>query len=185
MVRGVFLDRDGVVCFEKNHLVKAEEISLIHNSGKGIKMLNDAGYKTIIVSNQAAIANGMCKIEDVRLVNKCIEDILEYDGAIIDKFYFCPHHPGGIVPEYSVACNCRKPAIGMLLQAARDFSINLNESWMIGDKTIDVAAGKSAGCRTILVETGYGGKDEIINVQPTFLAKNLYEAVSKIILKEK
>ncbi len=185
MAKAVFLDRDGVVCKEKNHLHKKEEIELLPQVAEAIQLLNQSQYKVIIVSNQSVVAQGLCTREELEEINTHLEELLKKKGASIDKTYYCPHHPSkGNVLEYVTRCECRKPKPGMLYQAQQDFNISLSESFMIGDKTSDIKAGEVAGCTTILVETGYGGADGVLEVTPRFKEKDIYTAVTNIILKD-
>jgi D,D-heptose 1,7-bisphosphate phosphatase len=181
MNKAIFLDRDGVIVKQKHHLHKKEDLELILNSGKAIRLLNERGYLMIVVSNQPVVARGLCTIQEVNEINHYMEEMLKEQGAKIDRIYFCPHHPTkGNNSEYTKNCECRKPKIGLFLQAQKDLDIDLNESWLIGDKTSDIQAGKNARCRTILVNTGYGGKDCLFSVKPNFLAKDLWNAIYKI-----
>src|SRR3989344_1609092 len=133
----VFLDRDGVICKDKNLLHKKEDIELIPGSGEAIKLLNENKYKTIVISNQPVVARGLCTLEQLNEINECLKKILAGKGAKLDKIYFCPHHPtAGDNPVYTKECECRKPNPGMIFQAEKDFGIeNLQECYMIGDKT--------------------------------------------------
>jgi len=188
MKRTVFIDRDGVICEEINHLHKLEQIKLLDGAVKGIKLLNEKEYLTVVISNQAVVARELCTEEEVRKMNDYMNSLLEQWGARIDVFYFCPHHPTvGNNPNYTRICDCRKPKPGMIFLAAKELEIgDLGGTFYIGDKTSDIAAGKSAGCKTILVRTGYGGnaaEKEIDFAEPDFIADNLECAVKDIILK--
>ena len=122
---------------------------------------------------------------DLNEIHKKLETELGLKGAKIDGIYYCPHHPEkgftGEIPKLKIKCNCRKPKIGLLLKAKEEFNINLKQSYFIGDQTGDILTGKRAGCKTILVKTGYGGKDNSFSVKPDFIADNLLKA-TKIIL---
>jgi len=140
---------------------------------------------TIVVSNQPMIAKGFMTEEEGEEMNKKLETELGEKGAKVDAIYYCPHHPEkgfeGERPELKIVCTCRKPEIGLFLQAKKDFNINLNASYMIGDQTSDILAGEKAGCKTVLVKTGYGGKDEKYSSKPDFTANNLFEAVQLLV----
>jgi len=183
--KAVFLDRDGVICEDNYPLIKKENFKLLPNSAKAIRLLNDSGYLTAVVSNQAVVARGKCKLEDIEEINQYMAEMLKKEGAYLDAVYFCPHHSTeGIVPEFSIECLCRKPLPGMIYRGKRELGIeNLKECYLVGDKTIDISAGILAGCKTILVGTGYGGRDKLEDVQPMFRARDLYDAVISIILK--
>jgi D-glycero-D-manno-heptose 1,7-bisphosphate phosphatase len=161
MEKAVFLDRGGVVIKQKHHLHRKEDLELTLNSGKAIKLFNDRGYLTIVVKNQSVVVRGLNTIQEVHEINHYMKELLEEQGAKIDKIYFCPHHPTeGNNAEYTKDCNCRKPKISMFLMAKKELEICLEESYMICDKTSDIQAGKDAGCKTILVEIDYEGIDE-------------------------
>lgn len=185
MKRAVFLDRDGVIFEERNHLHKKNELKIVEQSADGIKLLNDQDYLVFIVTNQPVVARGLCTEEEVKEINEYAKEIILKNGAEINGIYYCPHHPtAGINPNYTKVCECRKPKPGMILQAKKDWDIEkLSECFMIGDTTTDIMAGKNAGCKTILVETGYGGNDNLIKIKPDYKSENLYQAVIDIILK--
>lgn len=175
--RAVFLDRDGTINEEVNYLCDTNNLKILPGVAEAIRMLNKNKYKVIIVTNQSAVARGLLTIEKLNKIHEKLLNLLSSKGAVIDAIYYCPHHP-------SENCECRKPKIGLILRASREHNIDLDKSYMIGDKLADIEAGKKAGCVTILVKTGYG-KEEInkinFEVQPDFIAEDLYEAV-KIIL---
>jgi histidinol-phosphate phosphatase family protein len=182
MGAAVFLDRDGVIIEEKGHLCRKEDISLIPDSDIAIKLLNKKGYEVVIVTNQPVVARGLSTLENVVDINNHLTSLLLKRGAKIDKIYFCPHHPiMGNNPLYTRECDCRKPKTGMLLQAEKDLGVFLKESYFIGDKTSDIKTGENAGCKTILVETGYGGKDNLYKVNPDYTVKDLLGAALEII----
>ena len=185
--KAVFLDRDGVINKEINQLSKIKDFKIYGSAAKAIKKINESDYLTIIVTNQPMIAKGFMTEADLDEIHKKLETELGLKGAKIDAIYYCPHHPErgflGEVPELKIKCNCRKPKIGLFLKARKEFNINLKKSYLIGDQEIDILAGKRAGCKTILVRTGYGKNYKPFSVKPDFIAKNLAEAVSKIIIK--
>jgi D-glycero-D-manno-heptose 1,7-bisphosphate phosphatase len=181
MNRAVFLDRDGttneeVVHQESNQFAPRHpnEFKLISGVGKAIKLLNNAGLKVVVVTNQAGVARGYFTEEMLIKIHQKMERELSKEGAFLDAIYYCPHHP-------DVSCYCRKPNPGMLKQAAHDLDIDLKESYVIGDKMTDLVPGIKMGCKTILVLTGRGKsvkKNENIN----YIASDLY-AASKWILE--
>ncbi|MFW9604023.1 MAG: D-glycero-beta-D-manno-heptose 1,7-bisphosphate 7-phosphatase [Trichlorobacter sp.] len=152
--KAVFLDRDGTVNIEKEYLHTIDEFEFTERAPEAIRMLNQAGYLVVVVSNQSGIARGYYNQEAVLTLHRAVDRLLADSGARVDAWYFCPHHPD--VPLDGGECDCRKPSPGMLISAAADLGIDCHASWMIGDKEIDVRAGQAAGCRTILVTTGYG-----------------------------
>jgi D-glycero-D-manno-heptose 1,7-bisphosphate phosphatase len=159
MGRAVFLDRDGTINQEKDYLYQVDEFEFIPGAPEAVKLLNEAGFLVVVVSNQSGVARGYYTEDDVDILHRHIADELAKSGARVDAWFYCPHHPQG-KGSYSLACRCRKPLPGMLLEAAHRYAIDLAASVMIGDKLVDVEAGAAAGCRTILVRTGYGAAQE-------------------------
>ena len=145
----VFLDRDGVINVEKGFLSREEDMELIEGAADGIARINAAGWLAIVVTNQPVIARGECSWEELGRINARMETLLGQGHAFLNDIYICPHHPDkgfpGERPEYKIACDCRKPAPGMLLKAAKDWGIDLSRSIMIGDHDRDVFAGENAG----------------------------------------
>lgn len=154
--RAVFLDRDGTINVEKNYLHKIEDFEFNPGALEAIKRLKEAGFLVIVVSNQAGIARGYFDEQAVEKLHQHIQSELVGYGTSIDAFYFCPHHPTEGFGAYKVVCDCRKGAPGMLLQAAEEHNIDLQQSFMVGDKLADIEAGQRAGCLPVLVLTGYG-----------------------------
>lgn len=188
MEKYVFLDRDGVINVEKNLLHKKEDLELIPKSAEAISLLNKNNIKVIVVTNQPAIARGLCTEEELKDINEHLNNLLKNKNARIDGFYYCPHHPtAGSNPFYTKQCDCRKPKPGLIFQAKKDFNIkDISQFFMIGDKMSDIHAGLQAGCKTILVKTGYGGSgggEEFKDAVPDYEAQDLYDAVINIILK--
>src|SRR3954447_7656759 len=147
----VFLDRDGTINVERNYLHRPDEMVLIPGVPGAIGRLNRAGYRVVVVTNQAGIARGLYTAADMRAVHARLAELLAEAGAHVDAFMFCPHHP-----DFTGPCDCRKPAPGMLLAAASAYDLDLQRSWIVGDAAGDIGAGQAAGCRTVLVRTGYG-----------------------------
>ena len=154
--RAVFLDRDGTINVEKNYLHKIADFEFISGAQEAIKKLKDAGFLVIVVSNQSGIGRGYFDEQAVETLHQYVQSELAAYGTSIDAFYFCPHHPEKGLGSYKVACDCRKGNPGMLLQAAQEYEIDLQKSFMVGDKLADIEAGERAGCKSILVLTGYG-----------------------------
>ncbi|WP_243371997.1 D-glycero-beta-D-manno-heptose 1,7-bisphosphate 7-phosphatase [Geotalea sp. SG265] len=158
--RAVFLDRDGTINVEKEYLYRIHDCRLIPNAAEAVRLLNDAGFLVVVVTNQSGIGRGYYDELQLEALHRHMEQELTRAGARIDAWYFCPHHPDHGTGDYRRECACRKPLPGMLLQAAADLSIDLAASFMIGDKMADVEAGRAAGCRSLLVRTGYGSSEE-------------------------
>ncbi len=140
-----FLDRDGVLNRDTGYVFRREDFHWLPGAQRAVKRLNDAGYLVFVVSNQAGVARGFYKPEDVETLHRWVNSELERVGAHIDAFYYCPHHPTEGQGVYRVACDCRKPAPGMLLRAMREYPVDRGRSFMIGDKDIDMTAASAAG----------------------------------------
>lgn len=147
----VFVDRDGTINVEVNYLHRPADFEFIPGAPEAIGHLNRAGWLVIVVTNQAGIARGYYDVAALRRLHAHLQTLLGEHGAHVDAFYWCPHHP-----EFTGTCDCRKPAPGMLYTAAADLGIDLQRSWLIGDSAGDLGAARAAGCRAILVRTGYG-----------------------------
>lgn len=183
----VFLDRDGVINEEVEYLSTPDQLKLIPGTAQAIKILNEREIPVIVVTNQAGIARGYFSELQLVSIHKTLRDILAGAGAYIDRFYYCPHHPIMGLGSYQANCNCRKPKPGMLLQAADDFKLDLALCYLIGDKASDIAAGKEVGCRTVLVQTGYGSQEWqnwSALTKPDHVAKELSAAVGWIFEQE-
>jgi histidinol-phosphate phosphatase family protein len=152
----VFLDRDGTINKEVPFLGDPSLLVLEKAAPGGLRLLQRAGFELIVVSNQSGVARGFFDEDAVRRVNATLSGMLRAEGVDLIRFYFCPHHPEGTIPKYAIRCDCRKPAPGLLLTAARDADIDLKGSYCVGDSTRDVEAGRAAGTRTVLVLTGFG-----------------------------
>lgn len=158
--RAVFLDRDGTINVERGFLHRPEELRFIPGAVQAIRLLNEAGFRVIVVTNQSGIARGYFDEAAVIRLHRYMDSELSRFGAAIDAYYFCPHHPEYSSDDNGKRCRCRKPLPGMLLKATADFFLDLPASFIIGDKIADVQAGLNAGCRAILVRTGYGAGEE-------------------------
>ena len=149
-----FLDRDGVINVEVNYLQNPDDVIIEPGVPEALKLLKAAGFLRIVVTNQAGVAKGYFPESAVQDVHRRIAELLAGAGTEVDAFYHCPHHP-----DFTGACDCRKPAPGMLLRAAADHQIDLAASCMVGDRPSDLEAGINAGCReSFLVRSGYGEK---------------------------
>lgn len=156
----IFLDRDGTVNEEVNYLHRPEDLRLLPGVPQAVRRFNEAGYQVVVVTNQAGVARGYYTEKEVEALHEYLNRILGAEGAHVDAFYYCPHHPEYGIGPYKTECLCRKPGIGMFEQAERAFKegINKEDSYMIGDKLLDTEAGHGYGVKSILVGTGYGGK---------------------------
>lgn len=151
--KAIFLDRDGTINKYVGFLRNIDEFELLPHVGEAIKMMNESGYLVIVISNQPVIARGEVSEEELSNIHNKMETLLGREGAYVDAIYYCPHHPDrgyeGERKELKMDCTCRKPKPGMILQAAKDFNIDLSQSWMVGDSERDIIVGKSAGCKTV------------------------------------
>lgn len=181
----IFLDRDGTVNIYKGLISKLEEFELEEGVVDAVRKINSSEYLCVVVTNQPVVARGLCTIEDVERIHKKMETLLGKEGAYLDDVLFCPHHPDRGYPEenpaYKIKCQCRKPDMGMLLEAAEKYNIDLSASWIVGDTTLDIQTGVNAGTHTALVLTGEAGKDGKYKAEPEITAKTLLEAVEKIL----
>jgi len=187
--KAIFLDRDGVIVDDPINLIREDLIRVLPGVPQALAVLKSAGFRLIVVSNQPVVARGLVDPAEVHRIQGLIQRKLIRLGAPpLDGFYFCPHHPDANLPQYRIDCDCRKPKPGLILQAARDFRIDLSGSFLVGDRITDVLAGKQAGLRTVQVETGRHTDppirtlDEIeLNTRPDFLCDSLASAVNWIV----
>ncbi len=154
----VFLDRDGTINEEVHYLYKPEDLRLLPGAAEAIRMLKEAGFSLIVITNQAGVARGYYTCRDVEILHEHLNGLLKKEGGSIDGFYYCPHHPVHGIGEYKTVCRCRKPDIGMFEMAEKDFRVDKSRSYMIGDKELDIQAGHNYGVESILVGTGYGAE---------------------------
>ena len=187
----VFLDRDGVInelVYYAEHGVvdspfTAQQFKLIPGASEAIKMFHELGFKVIIASNQPGMAKGYFSQETFDSIRQRMSDELAEEGASFEAEYYCFHHPEAKVEGLKANCGCRKPKPGLLLQAAKNLKIDLCQSWMIGDGLTDIQAGKSAGCRTILLGRMKCELCRLMDDQdarPDYVAANLLEAANLI-----
>jgi D-glycero-D-manno-heptose 1,7-bisphosphate phosphatase len=202
----VFLDRDGTINGEAGYLDRMEKLQLLPGAAEAIRRINESGMKSVVVTNQSGIARGFFDEAFVSRVHARLREMLRVEGAEIDAFYFCPHHPTEGRGTYLRSCDCRKPAPGMILRAGKELRIDPNRSYMVGDMLTDIEAGARAGARGVLVRTGYGeeaaaelGRDKEarrngdmmphrvpiekdgVTARPVHIAADLREAVAWII----
>jgi len=174
MHKAVFLDRDGTINIDSGYINNPDDFDLIPRALDGLVLLQAAGFKLFIVSNQSGIARKLITHAQLKAVHDKLASLLSPHNLSFQEIYYCPHHP-------DEGCQCRKPNPLFVRKAALEHDIDLSRSWFVGDKTVDVECGKNAGCRTILVRTGYGGKDGSSPVKPDFIAADLFEAAQHII----
>ena len=182
--KAVFLDRDGTMNEMRGHLASEDNFELMPGVAEAVKTLNEAEYRVIVVTNQPVIARGEATFAEVRRIHYKMQTLLGQLGAFVDAIYLCPHHPdrgfAGEVAALKVVCDCRKPGTALIDRARDDFNIALSQSWLVGDSTSDILAARNAGLKSILVETGAGGRDGRHPVLPDFIARDLPAAVNLI-----
>ncbi len=181
-MRAVFLDKDGTLIEDVPYNVDPQQIKLTSGAIEGLLLLQQAGYKLIVITNQSGVARGYFPESALVAVEERLRQLLATEGIYLADFYYCPHHPDGVVPEFSLACDCRKPAPGLLLRAAGEHNIDLRSSWFVGDILNDVEAGHCAGCKTILLDNGNETEWELSPIRtPDFIVTDLIEAAQVIL----
>jgi D-glycero-D-manno-heptose 1,7-bisphosphate phosphatase len=184
-----FLDRDGVlneavpdpVSGALESPLAVEDVRLLPGAAMACRDLAQAGYALACVSNQPAAAKGKTTLERLQAVHERVVELLEEEGVELEVSLLCPHHPEGVVPELSGPCDCRKPAPGMLLEAAGVLAIDLGASWMLGDTDADIEAGRAAGCRTVLIGHPGSAHKRTGRASPDLLAVDLADGVAQLL----
>lgn len=170
--KAVFIDRDGTLIREVNFLSRVEDLEFFPYTSEAVRLLQDNGFLIIVITNQSGIAREIFAESAMHAIHEKIQTDLP---AKLNAFYFCPHMPND-------GCACRKPSTGMIDAACQDFTIDMENSWVVGDKALDIETGFNAGIKTAMVMTGYGKKDVVkLSKQPDCIAENLLEAVKVII----
>jgi len=169
MNRAVFLDRDGTVNEEVGYLKDLALLRLIPGAAAAIRRLNEAGLKVVLITNQSGVARGYFPESFVHKAHELLEEMLRKEGARLDGIYYCPHHPSAGGSSYTMPCDCRKPGTGLIDRAARDLSLDVKRSFMVGDKWSDIEMAHRAGTRAILVRTGFS-PDDPGNIRPAHVA---------------
>ena len=181
----MFLDRDGTMIEDAGYLDAIARVAFYPWTVDSIRALNRAGLAVVVVTNQPGIARGFFSEAFVEETHRHISARLEAGGARIDAYYYCPHHPGGTVAPYARPCDCRKPARGLIENAAADLGLDPSRSFVVGDKWLDVELGRAVGARAILVRTGSGAVEERrppAGVAADVVVDNLAAAASWILL---
>lgn len=182
--RAVFLDKDGTLIEDIPYNVDPGLIRLGAGAAEGLPRLVAAGFRLIVISNQSGVARGRFAEEALGAVGDRLRDLLAELEVTLTGFHYCPHHPEGTVPRYAVACRCRKPQPGLILEAARAHGVALESSWFVGDILDDVEAGRRAGCRTVLIDNGNETEWRSSPLRrPDFMAADLAQA-ARLILSE-
>jgi D-glycero-D-manno-heptose 1,7-bisphosphate phosphatase len=179
--KAIFIDKDGTLIPDVPYNVDPSKIRLVDGAAIGLRKLKELGYMLIVISNQSGVAHGYFPENALRIVEHKLQLELQSEGIQFDAMYFCPHHPAGIIDAFVKDCDCRKPKPGMLFNAAKDFQIDLSQSWMIGDILNDVEAGNKAGCSTILINNGNETEWKIsIDRLPTCVVSSIHEGLQYI-----
>lgn len=178
----VFLDKDGTLIENIPYNVDPEQMKFTPNAELGLQLLQQAGYPLIVISNQSGVARGyFSETALIPVIHRLQEMLLQID-VTLTGFYYCPHHPQGVVVSYAIDCDCRKPQAGLFHQAAREHAIDLSRSWFIGDILHDMAAGRAAGCRTVLIDNGNETEWQLSQTSlPHHVVTDLYEAARVIL----
>ena len=184
----VFLDRDGTLIEEVGYLSHLDRIVLYPWSIESVKLLNRAGFKVVVVTNQAGVARGLFDEDFIDEAHRFLDQKFGDGGATIDKFYYCPHHPEASVEAYRCECDCRKPKAGMLWKAAQELQLELSHSFVIGDRLSDLRLGPAVGAKSVLVRTGYGettARELTDDFEVDYTAPELMTAVAWILRQSK
>ena len=183
--RAIFLDRDGTMNVSKGFISNADDLELIPGTIEAIKAINKSGALAIVITNQPVIARGECSFEELHNIHNKLKTLLGEKGAFVDDIFYCPHHPDkgfeGEVPELKFDCDCRKPKTGMIDEAVKKYNIDLSKSYMVGDSTMDLELARNAGVKSVLVDTGFAGNDGKYDRSCDIEAKDLLDAIEKII----
>jgi D-glycero-D-manno-heptose 1,7-bisphosphate phosphatase len=181
----VFFDRDGTLIEDRGYIASPDGLQMIPGAADAVAQLNRRNVPVSVISNQSGVARGFLTEADLVSIHHRLDEELAARHARLDRIYYCPHHPTEGNPPYNVVCDCRKPAIGMLVKAARELGVALDRSFVVGDKTIDVQTGIAAGAKAILVMTGFGAAslDECRakGIIPAYVAPTVVEAVTFIL----
>jgi D,D-heptose 1,7-bisphosphate phosphatase len=185
MTPAIFLDRDGTLNFDYGWITSPEKIELLPGAAEAVRAINEVGFLAVLVTNQPVIARGTCTEAGLAAIHDRLEFLLAQSGARLDAIYYCPHHPDGGFPgeraELKIRCDCRKPAPGLLENAARDLNIDVARSWMIGDSERDLGAAAAFGIPAILVSSNQQSFKADIKSAEAFRAHSVLEAVRRLI----
>ncbi len=183
----IFIDRDGTLIRKVNLLHKDSDLELFSFSASAVRKINNSDFLSILVTNQPVVARNLCDVSAIIRIHNRLETLLGREGIYLDEIYFCPHHPNKGFPEenkvFKIDCDCRKPKIGMIKRAVKEYNIDIESSWFIGDTSTDIKTGKNARMKTILVRTGEGGKDNKFDVSPEYVVDNIEDAVNIILFE--
>ncbi len=174
--KAVFLDRDGTINIDKGYVYRREDFEFINGAIEAIRKLNGSGFKVIVVTNQSGIGRGYYTEADVEKLHQYINSELSKNKAHIDAFYYCPHHPTEALGRYRIECRCRKPGTYLYERAIADFNIDAKKSFVVGNREVDIEAGRRIGSKTILLTD-----KQVVDCNCDFTASDLLQAVSLIL----
>ncbi|MEY4616139.1 MAG: hypothetical protein RJB66_1099 [Pseudomonadota bacterium] len=181
MKPAAFLDRDGVICEYVDHLHRVEDFKLREKSAEAIRSLNEAGYWVFVMTNQPMIGKGLLTHEGLSIIHARMHSELKLHGAHLDSVEFCPHSPVGTIAPWNVECECRKPKVGMIQKLCREFSIDLHNSFVVGDTWRDIQCAQTMGLFNYGVCGGagfpYTESSKYASVKPDFMVESLWDAV--------
>lgn len=172
----IFLDRDGVLNEEKSYICSIDDLVIFPYAEKCVRKIKDKGYYAIVITNQSGVARGIFTEEQLKGMNQYLKQQIG-----VDAVYYCPHHPEGIIRQYRRSCYCRKPQTGLLEQACLDYNIDMEHSYLIGDRAGDIITGQRMGISTVLLESGYGLERLEQLVRPDYVFKDLRDAVNNLL----
>jgi len=162
-----FLDRDGVIIREADYLRRQEDMDIYPNAVEAVRLLNSSGYHVIVITNQSAVARGYLSVQELEEIHEALRGLMALEGAIIDKIYYCPHHPDFGPPHLRISCSCRKPMAGMIRRAVEEFPLDMKRSFVMGDHWSDMELAFNVGLSGVMVRTGHG-REEMSGRVPDF-----------------
>jgi D,D-heptose 1,7-bisphosphate phosphatase len=177
--KAIFLDRDDTLIEDPGYISQPDQVKLLDGVDKSLTEFRAMGYKLVVVSNQSGVARGIVSEKALDEIHNRLKQLLAEKGAPLDRIYYCPYHPDGVIEKYSKESDCRKPNAGMLLAAATEMDIDLNQSWMVGNSSRDIEAGLKAGCKTILINNPrHPERHKLGEPNPDYRAVNIKEAAN-------
>lgn len=176
----VFLDRDGFLNEDRGYVHRWEDFSFLPGAIDALRRLQQQGYLLVVITNQSAVARGLCSEADVLALHERMRAFLREQGIELTGIYYCPHHPQGSVSDYAIACSCRKPEPGMILRAAQEHGIDLSRSLLVGDKLSDLEAGRAAGIPSLYLVVPPGQDKDLSSLPEAQRVSGLSEVVERM-----
>jgi D-glycero-D-manno-heptose 1,7-bisphosphate phosphatase len=177
----VFVDRDGTLIREVDFLISLDQMEILPRVPESIQLLRSHGFKVVVVTNQSAVARGFLREKDLQQIHHELEGRLASSSASLDAIYYCPHHPTEGLSSYRRSCDCRKPNVGMALQAATELNLNLHLSYVVGDQSGDMGLAAGIGAKGVLIEGNPGKGIHDAADAVNYVAKDLWDAAQWII----